>query len=299
VPGNNSTDEYWSWTPPGGAAVSLHQYAWSIATFGGSRFGLPTLRGQNVTVAYRAGQQQRAKYSDQRTISLVMFVAGMQQPASGAIPGADQRLTFNNNWQQLRQLFWNPGADGSQQGKLTRQWYITQAGVTGLVTANAMGEVAGSMDPTMTGRYRADFTVDVLLSDPFFYGGTVSKSVPYNSTTTVTNPGEATAGEGYFSAVNSYTITFNGPLHNPLLTNSTNGCAVQLGMILGGGYNVVLDILNFQATDSLAANQIAAVAHAGSRTWLPLAPGANSLLLTSTSGGDTGSCLVQFNPPYV
>ena len=48
--------ELWYWN-----GTALNQPYWNIATFGGSRAGLPTLRGQNYEVPYRAGQLWRAK----------------------------------------------------------------------------------------------------------------------------------------------------------------------------------------------------------------------------------------------
>ena len=50
--------------------------AWSISTMGGSRFGLPVLRGQNVAVPYRAGQSWQPKFPDARTVSLTMWTSG-------------------------------------------------------------------------------------------------------------------------------------------------------------------------------------------------------------------------------
>ena len=50
----NSVDEYWSID-----GVSLHQFGWSVATVGGSRYDLPPLRGDNVMIAYRPGSVHR------------------------------------------------------------------------------------------------------------------------------------------------------------------------------------------------------------------------------------------------
>lgn len=307
MPPVNTTDEWWSYQPPGAvSATSLHQYAYSISTFGGSRFGLPTMRGQNIPIAYRAGQAQRAKYPDQRTISLVMYVAGIDPSTSKpAVP--DQRLAFNDNWQALRQLFWNAGPNGSLQGTLTRQWSLGPQGSAALVSASALAEVAGSMEPTMTGRYRADFTVDLLLSDPYFYGAAQTTTLTYNSPTVVTNPGEGVAGSGFPSSLNGFTVTFIGPLTQPTLVNSSDSCQVSVNLTMASGYSVTLDVLNDTAFDNATSpvNQIANVTHAGARPWMTLhgagydGTGHNTLTLTSLNGADTGTCIVSFNPPYV
>ena len=170
-------------------------------TFGGSRFGIPVLRGANYAVPYRAGQSWRPKYPDQRTMTLTMWLDGSGS-ANHAYPAADARLAFNDNFQALRQQFWTRGAiTGSVQGQLQRNWYLT-AGGPGLVTSTAMAEIAGSMDLTMNGRTGAAFSVDLLLADPYFYGSLVTTAIT-TSGGTVTNPGEGVAGEGWSSAVHA------------------------------------------------------------------------------------------------
>src|SRR3954465_1433881 len=95
----NNTSEYWD---IGG--TSLHQYGWSVTTFGGSRYDLPERRGDNLTLAYRPGAVHRAKQADQRTISLTMFLAG-SVPATGAA-ASNPLVQFNDSWEFLRRLVW-------------------------------------------------------------------------------------------------------------------------------------------------------------------------------------------------
>src|ERR1700722_4341274 len=100
--------------------LALNQPYWNITTFGGSRSGIPTLRGQDDQGAYRAGQAWRAKYPDERTISLTMWLDGSGSAAGW--PSTDAHLAFNNNWQALRQAFFTRNAGGSVQGQLQRNW---------------------------------------------------------------------------------------------------------------------------------------------------------------------------------
>lgn len=274
--------------------MSLNQPFWNIATFGGSRFSLPPMRGTDIPVAFQAGQQWRYKFPDSRVLTLVMWAAGIDQVTGN--PATDQRLAFNNNYQQLRAMFWARNLTGSVQGQLTRQWWITQAGSTAIVSATALAEIAGTMEPTMTGRTRGDFSVDLLLADPYFYGGQQTQTLAYNTNTTVTNKGDGVAAEGSGSF---FTITFNGPLTNPTLTNSSAGVSVTWTGVITGGHSVVLDCVNFLASTDLGANVISGISHAGARKWMGLTPGAQTMKLTSTVGGDTGTCLLTWTPPYL
>lgn len=266
----------------------------NIATFGGSRFGAPVLRGANYAVPYRAGQSWRPKYPDQRTMTLTMWLDGSGS-ANHAYPAADARLAFNDNWSALRAAFWTRGAiTGSVQGMLQRKWYLT-AGGPGLVVATAMAEIAGSMDLTMNGRTGAAFSVDLLLADPYFYGGssptvgtgTVTTAIT-TSGGTVTNPGDGVAGEGWSSAVSSFTVTCTAPT---TVTNTTAGVSFTIGS--GPAFPVTVDVLNMTVTDSGSVNRAANITHIGSRLWMGLLPGAN--VITNTGGTSTFS----FTPPYL
>lgn len=297
MPLASTTDEVWSWN-----GTSLNQPMWDTVTIGGSRLGLPTLRGQDVEIAYRSGKQWRSKFPDSRTITFVMWAAGVDSTTGN--PAADQRLSWNNNFQTLRSIFWTRGALGSIQGTLTRLWYLTQGGTTGLVSASALGEVAGTMEPSMTGRTRADFSVDILLSDPYFYGAQVTKTLPINVAQTVNNFGEGTCGEGQPSALNVFTLQLNGPLTVPTVTNSTAGVSVTYFATVPSGVSVTLDLISFLATDTLGNNQVANVAHAGARAWFVLLGSGdgspvNTCTLTTINGSDSGNAVLTYSPPYL
>jgi hypothetical protein len=281
-------DEYWSWTPPNGSEISLQMQHWNIGVFGGSRFALPTLRGQDIEQPYRAGLQWRPKFPNSRTITLGMWTAGINQ-ATGQPDTADQRLAFNNNLQQLRQAFWQRGPGGSQQGQLTRRWWLTQSGTNQIVAATAMAEIAGTMEPTNLGRTSASFSVDLLLSDPYFYGTTRTQAVT-TAGGVITALGEGVVGEGYPSAVNAFTISITaGPC---TVTNTTTGVSVTYGAAVANS-PVVLDILNFTATDAAGNNVIASVTHSGARPWMTLLNGANDITVSD------GTATFSFNDCYV
>lgn len=248
-----------------------------LTTFGGSRSGLPTLRGENYPLAYRAGQAWRPKFPDQRTVSLTMWMDGSGSAAGW--PATDNRLAFNNNWQALRQAFFTRGAiSGSVQGQLQRNWYLTQ-GTNKLVTSTAMAEIAGSMDLTMNGRFGAAFTVDLLLADPYFYGAQRTQGIT-TAGGTISSLGEAVAGEGYASAVSTFTVTCTAAT---TVTNLSAGVSFTLSS--GPTFPVTVDVLNGTVVDNLGVNRIANFTHAGGRLWMGLVVGSN--VITNTGGTST------------
>lgn len=277
-----SPQELWYWN-----GVSLMSQYWNIGTIGGSRFSLPVLRGQNYEVPYRAGQVWRPKYPDQRTITLAMWLNGVATSAI-AYPAPDARLAFNNNLQQIRQLFWTrQGAGGSLQGQLQRNWYLTQ-GTNKLVTSTAMAEIAGSMDLTMSGRLHAAFSVDLLLADPYFYGAQQTVACT-GASTTCTALGEGVVGEGQPSSVSAFTVQLSAAA---TVTNGTAGVAFTFSQA-GAQYPVTIDILNYTAVDNAGINQVAGLTHTGSRMWMVLLPGANTITVSA------GTATFKWNDCYI
>jgi hypothetical protein len=243
---------------------------------------------------------------DQRVISIGMFTVGVDQLTGQ--PAADQALAFNNNFLQLRSLFAtqksplmsaNAYAQGSVHGSLTRNWRQTLYGTTALWSATAAVEIAGSLVPTMSGRTKADFTVDLLASDPYFYGPRQSITVPTTGSTSVTNTGDAVIGFGQddnFGGV-SFTITLNGPLTAPTLTNVTAGVSFSTTAVIAAGHSLVLNVLAYTATTDAGVNQLGTVSHSGARPWMVLIPGVNTFTLGSSSGA--GNAVVSYQPGYL
>ena len=289
---SNSSNEYWA---IGG--ISLNQFCWAVNSFSQGR-DLPVLRGGNIPVAYIPGQVYRKKYPDSRTITLTMF-ANAVNPANDQTSSSNQHLQFSNNLQTLRQLFYNVGGG---QFPLTRQWEYTlpvgsgvPTGVPTMVQATAMAEIAGNMSPVMFGDTMATFSVDLLLADPYFYSTPISYTIPYNSPLAVVNPGDDVA------AYNTNTVTFNGPLQYPRLTNTTTvpNTWVQLDTVILAGDSVTFDIANFTAfRASDGANLGASISHSGTLRWMSYAPGVNYILLSSSGSSDTGNSYITFVAPF-
>jgi hypothetical protein len=278
-----SPNELWYWN-----GNPLNQPYYNIATFGGSRFGLPTLRGQDYAVPYRAGQSWRAKYPDERTVTLTMWTDS-QMSGSQSYPAGDPRRAFNDNWQQLRGMFFTRGSQGSVQGQLTRNWYLTVAGTPTMVQSTAMAEIAGSMDPTMNGRLSAAFSVDLLLSDPYFYGGARNQATSGGGGT-FNALGEGVVGEGYASAVNSFTVKITTPC---TVTNSTAGVSFAHSGVGVMSWPVTVDVLRYTATDNVGNNVVGGLTHIGSRMWMCLLTGSNTISVSA------GTATFSWNDCYV
>jgi len=281
--------EAWFWQPQGGSQVPLQSPygAWNISSIGGSRFALPAFRGQNYETPYRAGQAWRAKFPDSRTLTLAMWIDGQGSQLAEQYPSVNPLLAWNNNLQQLRAVLFTLNAQGSEQGLLTRNWYLTQSGSNQLVTASAAAELAGSMDLTMNGRLNAVASVDFLLADPFFYGAQ-STQVATVSGASVVHLGDVAAGVGFPSAVAGFTVTCTAPC---TVTNVTAG--VSFTLAAGPVYPVTVDVLNGTVTDADAGNQIGSLTHAGARTWMALLPGSNYVTTSA------GTATFVFNPSYL
>jgi hypothetical protein len=280
----NSSEEWWAVD-----GVSLHQYGWSVATIGGSRYDVPTRRGDDIRLAYRPGEVHRPKLVEPRTVTLVMWMTGTN-PASGTV-ASDGILQWNDNWDTLRRLFWRPNGG---RVTLTRRTKLTISASPTILVTEAQAELTDTLAPRMTGRTRVEFAVNFLLADPFFYGPLATENFALNTPVTVTNPGHETA------AHNNLEIDFIGPLTNPRLTNATPSpdVWVQFTGTVSSGQTLRLSVPNFTATRvSDSANLIAGISHSGTRYWMALQPSSNLLTLTASSG--SGSAQLRYRPPYI
>jgi hypothetical protein len=297
-----TTPEYWTYN-----GTVLNTPWWNVTTWGGSRQELPLLRGQNDTVAYRAGQMWNQKQFDQRTVSMTFWTAGINQNTGQ--PSSDQSLDFTSNFYQLRRIFAKQVVGGSQLGQLTRRWYEYVDGSPTWLTATALAEVAGNMSPTMSGRTRADFTVDLLLADPFFYSAQTSQLIQYNGASVLYNPGDAVTGYGQSqdNGGQEFLLVFTGPLFNFTLRNETAGVSVTVSTEIAAGHTLTLDVMRYAAATDANVSVQGSVTHSGARPWMVLLGadpehnpgGAQTFTLTSEGQEDSGTCTITWSPGYL
>ena len=289
-----TTREFWEFN-----GISVQELGYNIQTIAG-RFNVPGFRGEQPTYAYLDGEDFRPKVVASRTITLAMWVQATMLDGQQT---EDPLLTFNDHWRRLTNLFWNP----RKQVNISRRlWCSDRATNTPkLLTTYGSGQFVSGFEPVMTGRYRATFTVDLKLSDPFFYGDEITTGqIGNGQTLTVNNWGD------WVAAQNHMYVDLVGPMTKPVtLANvSTNpSILVIYDLSIPAGQTITLDVRNFAATamfdepaSPMSRNRVGYVRHGGSRNWMALEPGENNLMLTMGAGGDnSGYAVVRFRQPYL
>ena len=269
-----------AWTVDGTSLQTLCQNVVSLAP----KYGIPGLRGDDTSIAYRRGKQWRRKYVDSRTETLGMWVTGMLPDGTKPPNGLERQ--FHQNMTTLQNLLWH---DGERQVVLTKKWVDPLTGT--VLSANALAEPQDWI-PEMQGPYSAKMTVDFLLADPYYYGPLVDVSIPFDTDTPIAVAGDV--------ATSRMTLTFNGDLANPILTNSTPepDVWVRIGSEIASGDEVLLNVEDFVAVrQSDDANVVGSVTRSGARNWMRLWPGSNTLRLTATSG--SGTVDLSYAPAYL
>lgn len=287
----NSTETYWDVD-----GVSLQTLAQNIVTLGGDRMGVPPVRGSNLNVPHKPGSVWMPKELDERTISLGMWVQGCNP--DGSIPPSTRRV-FEKNWRALQRLLFTP----RRQFTLTKRFWVDEDELSGLdfsglpadgygnrlVTASAKASYGGGLTPTMNGQRSAAFTVDLVLTDPYFYSAPITQSFG--------------SGNHVFDVVGddrTYKIVakLNGDFTGATLTNTTEQVWVEYNAFstpVASGTYITLDVDAFRAALASGAKAPGQVTHDGDPHWLFLEPGQANLLL-SISGG--GSVDVTYQPAW-
>jgi hypothetical protein len=261
----NTTDTYWDVD-----GVSLHTFAQNIETLEGQT--PPPLRGDDITVPYRPGQLWVPKTPDARVLSLGMWVRGAN--SDGSMPTSQsKRYQFFDNWRALRNLLWRPG----EQLTLTKRMPISGT-VKSMV---AMAQFNGGLEPTMSGRWAAKFSVDLKLTDPYFYDPNWTTFNLTNGDNSIVLPGDVRTAR--IKAI------INGARTNTIIKNTNDNVLVRYIDALASGDVATIDIQNFSSSTDpsgspSAYSSNASVAHTGSPQWLLLKPGTTNINLASTSG---------------
>jgi hypothetical protein len=261
---DTSTPTYWDVD-----GVSLQTFAFDIVTVGGDRMAPPALRGNDITIPYAPGNMWVPKQVAARSMTLDMWVIGVNE--DGSIPSGSNARKFDDNFRKLRQLLWTPGREFT----LTKRFYVD--GV--LKIASARAQFGGGISPSMTGRSRGGFSVNLNLADPYFYGPEINTNLE-TGTQTVTVEGD--------DITRAVKLHVSGPRNNVRVYNSTLDVYVEYHADLSSGDYVDIDVKNFLAVTDLAAippfNSVGKIRHEGDAFWLLLTPGVNTIVVSSTSG---------------
>ena len=135
-------------------------------------------------------------------------------------------------------------------------------------------------------RNKSKFLLDLFASDPNLYNQTLTAVTLGVGSGSVTNNGDS----------NSYPVLrFNGPLTDPILTNTTLSESFKLNVVLGGGDYITVDM----AAKTIVFNGITNYMDKFdiANTWLSWIPGLNNLTLAVSAGA--GNVLINFRDAYV
>lgn len=277
-----STDVYWEIN-----GVPLQTYAYNVTTWGGDLQAPPPLRGEDSTVPYRPGTIFHSRRPDGRELTFSMWVVGAD--VDGKVPTSKtMRAEFEKNFKMLRNLFWNSG----KQVTVTKRWKDYDTGTVMSATGKAV--YANGLAPSMTGTQRATFTVELYMSDPFFYGAqqTVNFAATATSNQTFTVLGDFETTD--------ILLTANGARNNFRFTNTTEGIYVNVNQNLAVANSILLDVNAFLATKNptgTPSNVIGSVTNFGNPYWMVLRPGSQTISLTSSSGTGTGE--LKYRPRWI
>lgn len=257
--------------------VDLQTYAWNIVNRSG-RWGVPARRGSNRELPGLHGSSRLAgKPFDENTVILTMWVVGANH--DGTLPTSPSRRAVVERYvDELGRLFTAPlltlvqrRADGDR-----------------VLT----GEVVKTIDfKSMAGATRAEFGVEILAADPFWYSPTkVAQTV-------VT----AAAGEYRFSAfadatapLVGATYTVTGPVNSPVLTDPVTGQWVKLATNVPSGQSWVIDTAAWTSTLN-GTNVLAMTTHGLGATFLDLTADAAGPRVVLGGTGQTSGTSIRIN----
>ena len=280
----NSTQTYWDIN-----GVSLQNLAWNIKTWGGNLQAPPPSRGEDLVISGASGQRAMRRVPDARQLTFSMWVVGAK--ADGTPPDdGEVRLFFERNWRQLRKLFWNE----AREFVLTRRW-IDDNGV--LHNASAIARYDSGLDLSMTGEMRAEFSVDVLLAQPFFVESRISVDLPITlvaSAISVDNPGDY--------STNRIKLSVTGP--TPAGLELAIGTAkIKIDSAIASNRRLEIDVhkktayLLDSTTNVYAGNLIGGISFYGNWDWAELPTGRSRFSYDLASS--TGSINLAFSPVYL
>jgi hypothetical protein len=274
----NWTEEYWDYN-----GVSLNDYAFAVTAVDQ---GMPNRIGGNRVISYKQGSQFRRKFFAERVISLSILT--QDRDSSDTVPASDQagREQLNDNVDTLKALFSN-----TRELKTLTQRVRTSSG---LVTRSAQAEPVNLRTFTRSQDFKVvRFVVDFLIPGVYLFGNSAATQniAAKDTPTSISNDGHADA--------TNLTIVVTGGTGgavNPVLTNSDLTISFTYTGTIALNDTVTFDVDAGTATHSASGDVTTSVTHAGDRSWMLLAPGAQDLELTMDSGA--GSVTIDYSPPY-
>jgi phage-related protein len=281
--------------------TTLYQFSFNGQAFGGAGSpyqiqsvdgleSLPTIRNQDDNRGYNDGMFTGRDFLSARTISIIFNTF--------ASTGASAQTNYNTIQQALL-----PQVSG------TTPLYFRLSNAAGEQVVNARVRALRTVvDPNYTYGYITS-QVDFFCPDPNYYDSTVNSAVMslggglgrvYNRTynlvyLTGSPPYTAVLNSGW--ATTYPTITFNGPITNPVFGNFTQGKYLFLNGTFTDTDSVVIDLYNKLVTLN---GQPARNLLLGNSVWFDAPPGTNQFFYygTGTLAGTT-SATVTWQSAYI
>lgn len=258
----------WATDPSGWwvSGIPLQRVAYRIHEV--SALGPPALRGPDIQTAGEPGSRWRPKIHASRSVALAFWL----------IPSSDGPLegAFRDLWLIL----------GKHHSLTTVERRVEVDDRVEQVEAQA--QVVDRPETALFGLgHYADIAIDLHLPDPYWYLPSRTKTISAGgSTHRVWNPGTV---ERHFDP----TVTLNGPLTNPRLTNTTLDVWVEYDGTIADGDTVTLDSREMTAVDDGGSSVAADVSKSGT-WWMEMASERNEFELTADSGD--GDAKVEWRP---
>ena len=273
----------WAWTDDAGVIHSLDRPNLHVrkAT---NLYSTPGLRGMDVELASYPGEFWLEKQHGPRRITLELLMYDQGGVLSNVY----------NVMQELAQAF-----SIHNQGSLTH-YRPDGSVVTALAQVNGWTTPRidmGPWSPVQQGPMGIWYSAPVpfALSDPYFYGPTISLGPTDlssgSATQTLVHPGTVRGWKTVF--------TFAGPCTNPQVSNAANGFSVQALVTVGAGHTLVIDCSAWTALVDGATNVIGTIVHSGGFPFMEVEPGSNVLTATATGTAAGATVSTSFSPPYL
>jgi hypothetical protein len=301
-----TTETYWAVD-----GVPLQTYAYNIATLGEDRAAPPPLRGDNIQIPYKPGTYWVPRVPDSQVITLGMWVQGSNE--DGTIPqDEDVRRVYDRNWTMLKKLFWvydreltltkRMWVETSRLGDQVDEMEIEKQGDWSLIEVVAKAGFRGGLVPNMTSPARSAFTVDLQLSDPFYYSPQ-QIMIDFSVTTGVDLPGPVQTfdviGDVLTTDIN---LAMEGPLVTPRFTISNYERVpwIEYQTEILDGDTATISVKDWSAEHSVSGDDYHSsgyVRHFGAAPWLWLRPGSTTVQLTAQETTGVGS--LSYRPAWL
>lgn len=237
--------------------------------------GAPGRRGEDLTIARRAGQRWQKKFYDARVQTIVLWA--LKEDEFGNVRGGAER-----NVDRLKRLF----GGGLEQVELTRRLTLPFERVsTRVADVELVSALEGNREVLTTAGTYVNFALDLRFADPFWYEPVNRLTgVGDYGPTVLWNPGTVTAERAQ--------LRIYGPAVEPTISFEPAGTTTTFDVTIDYGDWIDVDAETFTAVDQDGVS-IAGSINRAQVPILQIAPGRNTVSLSD------GTCDVAWRPAFL